>query len=699
MLVHLIIISNFKQFRHELNPISRKTFSSHSLSIQARSTLPHYLDDPTKAKNWNTNHSFVLSNRILSVLEKRCKSISQLKQIQSQMIVTGLILDGLASSRLIAFSGLSEMADLSYCKRLLCHLQNPNAFSYNIAIRACSESENPIEAFLLYKHMLGTRSSIHGLRPDNYTFPLLFKTCARLSFVHMGFQILVHVIKMAYETDVFVHNALIHFLVTFGEVELAHKVFDESSVRDLVSWNSLINGHVKSGKAHEALRIYREMEIEGIMPDEVTMIGLVSSCAKLEDLDRGREVHRTIERYGLNFTVPLSNALMDMYVKCGDLQEAKALFDKMEKKTVVSWTTMVLGYSKFGLLDTARKFLDEMPVKDVVPWNALIGGYVQAKRCKEALALFKEMQTTNVRPDEVTMVSCLSACTQLGALDVGIWIHHYIERNKLLINVALGTALIDTYAKCGNIYKALQIFKEMPARNSLTWTAIICGLAFHGDARDALSHFLEMIEIGLIPDEVTFLGVLTACCHGGLVEEGRKIFSQMNSKFEIPPKLKHYSCMVDLLGRAGLVEEAEELIDSMPMEADAVVWGALFFACRIHKNVEMGERAALKLLELDPHDSGIYVLLASMYIEANMPNKARKIRKIMRERGVDKTPGCSSIEVDGDVWEFIVRDKSHPQCDQIYECLTELAKHMELVESPISVPFCGDGLLFGSDII
>lgn len=294
------------------------------------------------------------------------------------------------------------------------------------------------------------------------------------------------------------------------------------------------------------------------------------------------------------------------------------------------------------------------------------------------------------------MVSCLSACSQLGALDVGIWVHRYIEKHKLSVNVTLGTALVDMYAKCGNVAKALQVFNEMPGRNSLTWTSIIGGLATHGNAHDAISHFSQMIDHGLVPDEVTFLGVLSACCHGGLVEEGRNFFNQMNSTFNLPPKLKHYSCMVDLLGRAGLLEEAEQLIKNMPIEADAVVWGALFFACRVHGNVEMGERAALKLLELDPLDSGIYVLLANMYGEAKMWEKAGEVRKMMRERQLDKTPGCSSIEVDGNVYEFIVRDKSHPQANHIFECLTQLTRQLKLVE--YVYPSVEDNILFGSEV-
>lgn len=550
-------------------------------------------------------------------------------------------------------------------------------FSWNVAIRGYLESESPREALALYKRMFRDG----GSWPDNYTYPLLLKVCANLQEKLMGLKLLGHVLKLGFDADVFVHNAVIHMLVSCGELRDACKAFDESRVRDLVSWNSLINGYARAGLAHEALRLFQEMEEDRVKPDEVTMVGLVSSCAQLGDLDKGREFHRIIRVNGLNLTVPLTNALMDMYVKCGHLEAAQELFSEMTNKTVVSWTTMIVGYAKFGFLEAAWKLLYEMPENNVVPWNAMISGYVQAKCGKEALAVFHEMQARNIRPDEITMVGCLSACSQLGALDIGIWIHHYIEKHIVSSNVALGTALVDMYSKCGNIKKALQVFQEMPGRNSVTWTAIICGLAVHGHASDAIFYFEKMIDIGLMPDEITFIGVLSACCHGGLIGEGRKYFLQMSSKFNLCPNCKHYSCMVDLLGRAGLLEEAEVLIMSMPIKADAVIWGALFSACRIHKNVVMGERAAFKLFELDPHDSGNYILLASMYGEANMWEEAEKARKMMRERGVEKTPGCSSIEVNGIVYEFTVRDNMHPHSRQIYDCSFQLTREIEMVGS------------------
>ncbi|CAL0306168.1 unnamed protein product [Lupinus luteus] len=579
-----------------LIPYVTKLRSRPSISSPLFGLFVSYLHTSTlfryaKPVNWNITHSFVRNNPLLSLLE-RCKSLHQLKQIQGQMVITGLVDDSFAASRLIAFCALSESRSLEYCMKILYHTQEPNVFSWNVTMRGHVESGDIEGALLLYKRMMRCGS----LKPDSHTYPLLLKACSCPSLNCVGLTILGHVLKFGFQIYLFVHNALISMLLSYGHLEAAYDMFNKGCVRDLVTWNSIITGFVRRGLANEAVKLYREMEAEKVKPDEITMIGVVSSCSQLQDLNLGREFHRYIEEHGIELSVPLTNALMDI-----------------------------------------------------------------------------------IEPDKVTMVNCLCACSQLGALDVGIWIHHYIERHNLSLDVAMGTALVDMYAKCGNIAKAVQVFEEIPQRNCLTWTSIICGLALHGNARDALSYFSKMIHIGLMPDEITFLGVLSACCHGGLVGEGRKYFSQMSSKFNISPKLKHYSCMVDLLGRAGHLEEAEDLIKNMPMAPDAAVLGALFFACRVHGNVLIGERTAFRLLEVDPHDSGNYVLLASMYSEAKMWKEARSARKMMEDRGVEKTPGCSSIEINGIVHGFIVRDASHPLSERIYECLVSLAKQLELL--------------------
>ncbi|XP_010472229.1 PREDICTED: pentatricopeptide repeat-containing protein At2g22410, mitochondrial-like [Camelina sativa] len=644
--------------------------SLYSYSQRRTRSLPHHRDKPI---NWNSTHSFVLHNPLLSLLEK-CKFLFHLKQIQAQMVLTSLILDPFASSRLIAFCALSESRYLDYCVKILRGVDNPNAFSWNVTIRGFSESESPKESFLLYKQML--RHGCCECRPDHFTYPVLFKVCADLGLNSLGHMILGHVLKLRLELVSHVHNASIHMFASCGDMGNAQKVFDESPVRDLVSWNCLINGYKKIGDAEKAIQVYKKMESQGVKPDDVTMIGLVSSCAMLGNLNLGKEFYEYIKEHGLRLTVPLANSLMDMFSKCGDVHEARRIFDNLEKRTIVSWTTIISGYARSGLLDVSRKLFDDMEEKDVVLWNAIIGGSVQAKRGQDALALFQEMQTSNTKPDEITMIHCLSACSQLGALDVGIWIHRYIEKRNLSLNVALGTSLVDMYAKCGNISEAINVFHGIQTRNSLTYTAIIGGLALHGDASTAISYFDEMIDAGLAPDEITFIGLLSACCHAGLIQAGRDYFSQMKSRFNLNPQPKHYSIMVDLLGRAGLLEEADKLMENMPMEADAAVWGALLFGCRVHGNVALGKKAAKKLLELDPTDSGIYVLLDGMYGEANMWEDAKRARRMMNERGVEKIPGCSSIEVNGVFVEFIVRDKSRPESEKIYDCLHCLGRHM-----------------------
>ncbi|KAL0924771.1 hypothetical protein M5K25_005628 [Dendrobium thyrsiflorum] len=632
-----------------------------------------------KCLNFKTAQLSVLSHPIISLLE-RCQTLAQLKQIQTQMVLSGLISESLAASRLVAFCAISDSADLDYGSLLLLNLKNPNIFSWNVAIRGYSDSARPKESIFLYKRLLRSAA-----QPDNFTYPFLFKACTKIPDFGTGVLVFGHALQLGLCADLFVLNSLIRLFVVCGTLADARKLFDESFVRDLVSWNTLINGLVQRGNPKEALDLVKKMEEEGIFPDNVTMIGAISSCAQLQALELGSKFHHFMVENRLEFTVPLTNALIDMYMKCGSLELARSLFDALKNKSMVSWTTMIVGYAKFGFLDVSRRLFDEMQEKDVIPWNALLAGYVQSRQAKDAVALFLEMQASSVEPDEITLVSLLSACSQLGALEMGMWAHQYIKKRKFSLSVALGTALVDMYAKCGNIEKASFIFEEMLEKNALTWTAMICGLANHGHTLEAIKHFQRMMEIGLQPDEITFIGVLSACCHGGLFHEARMFFSQMTSVYKLKPNLKHYSCMVDLLGRAGLLHEAEEMVKTMPIEPDSVVWGALFFACRLHRNAAMGLRAATRLLELDPSDSGIYVLLANLYVEENMRDEADQVWALMKERGVEKTPGCSSIEVNGVVYEFIVRDRSHTRYEDIYTCLKLLYEQMRHFENLLSI--------------
>ncbi|KAG9448433.1 hypothetical protein H6P81_008398 [Aristolochia fimbriata] len=630
------------------------------------------------ARCFSSNHSSTVSRSckhfhlwtpFLSLL-KKCRSVKHLKRIQAKMLVTGATLDPFTASQFVAVCAVS--LDRDYSLRVLTQMANSNIYSFNISVKAFLDIGSPNIAILLYKQLVQA-----GIGPDNYTYPLIFKACSRLSAISTAYQVYGHVLQLGFDSDLFVHNAVMNLFASCGELEYARRLFENKCVRDVVSWNSILKGYIQSRKFEEGLKLFEEMFSKGVRPDEVTMIGILSCCANTYNLKLGHEYHRYAKETGVNFTVPLYNAVMDMYVKCGNLDSARQLFDEMPERSVVSWTTLIVGYQKLGRLAEARELFNKVPERDIVMWNAMIAGDVKFGRGKEALTLFHEMQSSSMKPNAATMVSLLSACALLGALDVGLWAHRYIDIHGIPITVEVGTALVDMYAKCGNIRKATEVFEDMVERNSLTWTAMIGGLAMHGHGEDAINYFKKMVDMGLKPDEVTFLEVLSACCHSGLVEEGQSLFKRITSDFQISPKIKHYSCMVDLLGRVGLLNEAESLIKSMPMKPDAVIWGSLFFACRIHGNVAMGERAASKLLELDPYDSGTYVLLSNMYVEANKWQEADKVRKRMRERGLEKTPGCSSIEINGVVYEFTVRDKSHKQREQINKCLIQLARQTE----------------------
>jgi pentatricopeptide repeat protein len=625
-----------------------------------------------------------------------------LLQLHAHVLISGLLSSPFPNPfgpRLVASFAFSDPASptsprpLLHALSLLASLPSPpdSAAPYNAGLRALSlypdwSGRVHDRCLQLYRSLLRSGTA----RPDHLTFPFLLKACSRTKDPACGAAVLSHVLRLGLGADVFVLNAAMHFLAASGSVVHARRLFDESPIRDVVSWNTLIGGYVRRGLPREALEVFwRMVEGKSVRPDEVTMIGAVSGCAQLQDLELGKRLHGYVESNGVRCTVKLMNAVMDMYVKCGSLDLAKSVFERIETKTIVSWTTMLVGHTRLGMMDDARKLFDDMPERDVFPWNALMAGYVQHKQGKEAIALFHEMQDARVNPNEITMVNLLSACSQLGALEMGMWVHHYIDRHRLSLSVALGTSLVDMYAKCGNIRKAVFVFKEIPEKNALTWTAMICGLANHGHADEAIEHFQRMIELGLLPDEITFIGVLSACCHAGLVDDGQEFFSLMTSKYHLERKMKHYSCMVDMLGRAGHLDEAEELVNSMPMDPDAVVWGALFFACRMHGNITLGEKAAMKLVELDPSDSGIYVLLATMYAEANMRKKADNVRVMMRHLGVEKVPGCSCIELNGVVHEFIVKDKSHADTCAIYDCLHEITLQMRFTSSMLNISATG----------
>ncbi|KAK9121366.1 hypothetical protein Syun_018983 [Stephania yunnanensis] len=443
-------------------------------------------------------------------------------------------------------------------------------------------------------------------------------------------------------------------LSTSPDLNYAQKLFNHASHPSLFMFNTMIRA--VSRRAEQpiySLQFYIQMLRSSISPDHFTFPSLIKSCSATSALVLGQQLHSHVLKLGLDFDVFIVNCLIDMYSHCGEMGDAHKVFvEGFDVVDVVSWTTLITGYSGCGNVDMARKFFDSMPVRNGVSWNAMITGYARSGSCiDKARELFDEMSERNERwlglgivPNEAALVSAVSACAHLRSLEEGMWLHSLIEERKLKLNVTVGTALVDMYGKCGSIERARVVFDDMPVKNVMTWNSMIAGLALNGYGKQALSLFWRMRIEGALPNAITFIGVLTGCSHSGLVDEGKRAFEVMIQEYQIEPQLEHYGSMVDLLGRAGLVQEALDFVEKMPVEPHPGLWGALVNACRIHGDVKLGEELGKRLVELEPNHCGRYSLLSNIFAAAERWDDLATVRNLVKDRNVVKSPGNSIIK-------------------------------------------------------
>lgn len=410
------------------------------------------------------------------------------------------------------------------------------------------------------------------------------------------------------------------------------------------------------------------MLTQGVDPNCFTFSTVLKVCS----LEPGRVLHCQAIKLGFDSDLYVRTGLVDVYARARDVWSAQHLFDTMPERSLVSLTAMITCYAKHGKVDEARALFDRMGDRDVVCWYVMIDGYVQHGMPNESLLLFRKMLAVKVRPNEVTVLAALSACGQIGALESGRWLHTYIANNRIQINVHVGTALIDMYCKCGSLEDARLVFDRIRDKDVIAWNTMIVGYAMHGFSQDALQLFNEMCRIGYQPTDITFIGVLSACAHAGLVSQGQEFFGLMKDEYGIKPKVEHYGCMVNLLSRAGHLEEAYELVKNMDINPDPVLWGTLLGACRLHGNAALGEEIAEFLVSQDLANSGTYILLSNIYAASGNWDGVAKVRTLMKESGIQKEPGCSSIEVNNKIHEFLAGDKRHPKSKQIYKMLEEI---------------------------
>lgn len=409
----------------------------------------------------------------------------------------------------------------------------------------------------------------------------------------------------------------------------------------------MLSGYVMCGYWQDVVGLFRKILKMGVGFSEVTLISVLKACGRLGDLELREWIYEYVVANELMRNGSLVTSLVDMYAKCG------------------RWVT-------------ARRLFDNMSTRDVVAWSTKISGYCHSNQCKEALSLFHDMQNANVTPNEVTMVSVFSSCAVLGALEIGKWVHSYIKKKNLKLTINLATTLIDFYVKCGCVDRAIEVFKEMPSKNVWTWTTLIQGLASNGQGKTALKYYNLMLQENVEPNDVTFIGVLCACNHAGLVDEGLGYLVSMSRDFGIEPRIEHYGYVVDMLGRAGLVEDAYEFIRNMPIKPNAVIWRTLLASCRTYKNTEIGEEALKHVVILEPAHSGDYLLLSNIYASIGRLEDATRLRNEMKRLGIKKSLGCSYIELDGIFHEFLAEDNGHPQSLEIFEAIENMMERIKM---------------------
>lgn len=586
-------------------------------------------------------------------------------QVHGVVVKMGLVEDVFIENSLIHF--YAECGEMKFARKMFDGMLERNVVSWTSLICGYSRRDCPEEAVSLFFEMVEA-----GITPNSITMVCVISACAKLKDLELGEKVSAYIGESGVKLNTLMVNALVDMYMKCGAMDSAKRLFDECVDRNLVLCNTIMSNFVRQGLAREALAIFGEMLQQGPRPDKVTMLSAISVCGHLGDFLSAKRCHGYVLRNGLEGWDNICNAMIDMYMKCGKQEMAHRVFDGMSNKTVVSWNSLIAGLIRNGGVESAWGIFNGMPESNLVSWNTMVGGLVQENMFEEAIELFRLMQNRGIKADMVTMVGVASACGYLGALDLAKWILTYVKKNDIDCDMQLGTALVDMFARCGDPQSAMQVFNTMVNRDVSAWTAAIGAMAMEGNAERAIELFNDMLGQGVKPDGVVFVALLTACSHGGSVDHGHHLFRSMKEIHGISPQIVHYGCMVDLLSRAGLLAEALDLIKSMPMEPNDVIWGSLLAACHTHKNVELAEFAAERINELAPERTGIHVLLSNIYASAGKWTDVAKVRLKLKEKGAHKVPGLSSIEVNGLIHEFTSCDESHPEKTLIALMLQEI---------------------------
>nr|GEV38460.1 putative pentatricopeptide repeat-containing protein At5g52630 [Tanacetum cinerariifolium] len=794
----------------------QKPFLTFTKSIQALAIIT---ENPETVTTLTVTHDVEWTPNSISyskLLSQCCqtKALNPGQQIHTHLIKIGIENDTKCRNHLVNLYAKCRV--FGSARKVLDESPELDLVGWSALISGYAQNGFGDEAIMGFREMHGL-----GIKCNEFTFPSVLKACAMKKNIVGGKMIHGIVVVTGFEKDVFVANTLVVVYTKCGEFLDSRRLFDEIRDRNIVSWNALFSCYTQGHFFMEAIGLFRDMVGSGIRPDEFSLSTIINACTGLRDLNQGRKIHGYLVKHGYTSDPFSCNALVDMYSKVGNFEDAKAVFEHIPKPDIVSWNAVIAGcvlhedydmalelmlkmrrsgttpnmftfssvlkacsglglqdlgqqfhsvliksdieldpflccglidiYSKCGETDDATRVYDMMPEKELIALNALLCGYSHNNNDIETLSLFAEKYKDGIGFNETTLLAILNSAASLQAIYVTEQVHGLSLKTGFQSDPFVINSLIDSYAKCGHVAKATLVFdespvadlatftslisayaqsgqgeeaiklylkmqdldlkpdsficsslintaaslsayeqddanrafSEVPEKGIVSWSAMIGGLAQHGHGKEALSLFDEMLKEGVTPNNITLVSVLCACNHAGLVTHAKQYFESMEDLFGIKPTQEHYACMIDILGRVGKLDEAMDLVNTMPFEANASVWGGLLGAAKTHKNVDLGEIAAQKLMLLEPEKSGTHVILSNIYASAGLWENVVDVRRLMKDSKVKKEPGISWIEVKDSVYKFVVGDRSHSMTDEIYAKLAEL---MELVGKEGYVP-------------
>ncbi|PKU72595.1 pentatricopeptide repeat-containing protein At4g33170 isoform X1 [Dendrobium catenatum] len=562
------------------------------------------------------------------------------RQIHALAIKAGFCLDVSVMNNLVNM--YSKMGIFFYAMKVFDEMENLDLISWNSLISGALQNGYSEVSVQIFMDM-----SKRGILPDQFTLASILQACSALTKISsLHEQVHAHAIRMCLLDDIFVLTALIDVYAKKGFAVEAESLFKDMDCFDLTCFNALLAGYITNNASYKALNLLASLHESGERSNHFTLASILKACSNLVSIECGKQVHSHAMKLGFDSDICVSSGLVDMYIKCGNVKDASSTFEEISEP-------------------------------DDVAWTAIISGCVENGDEDHALRLYRQMKESGALPDEFTIASLLKACSCLSVLGLGKQIHSDSIKLNCAFDAFVSTSIMDMYAKCGNIDDSFLLFKRMNSKSIASWNAMILGFAQHGNGIVALNLFKQMELDGIKPDKITFIGVISACSHAGLVFEAYNYFNSMSRDYAIEPEVEHYSCLVDVLGRAGLLIEAEEVIKKMPFEPSPSMLRALLGACRINGNKEIGQRVATTLLELDPTDSSAYVLLSNLYASTSQWEEVNAARKNMKRRNVKKDPGYSWIEQKDKVHLFVVDDSSHPEAAAIHDELEDLMQRIK----------------------